>query len=239
MTTCLSGKTIMRLNKLHSTLSLAAATMVSVISLGGCVEDRTTLFIAGVYSFAGETTCEVEVSLTANQLAAGFYDPGTGAPYQMYLLVANGIQPLGDNDTLRPETSRIVIEGAVIRVTESLGGAGVTEFTQNLGFVVNPDDSEDPGLAAVGIPAIPAGMGLPDNEYTIFVSVFGETLGGIDVESSEFAFPVTVQSGGALTCDSIDNIPEERLHPCGPGFLAQDGFIGTCDGNSSPVCGGC
>src|SRR5690606_10322039 len=135
------------------------------------------------------------------------------------------------------ETSRIVVEGAVIRVTTAGSDEEVSAVTQYLGFVINPDSSEDPGLAAVGIPVLPTNTG--DGTYTVYVSVFGETLGGIDVESSEFAFTVNVKAGGATSCASIDNLPSELLRPCGPAFLAKDGFLGSCVSNSSSVCGGC
>jgi hypothetical protein len=218
----------MRLKNFSTALGLATAAIVSALSVGGCVEDRTTLFIAGVTGFEDDK-CDTEVSLAGQQLASGTYDPSTGNPYVVWLLIANGIQPLGDNDTLRSETSRIVVEGAVVRVEES-GGGEVAAYTVDSSVLVHPSESSEPGLTSAPIPVIPGGLGLDNGLYVLYISVFGETHGGIDVESSEYAFAVDVRSG-ALRCS------DGAGHPCGPA-LAQDGYAVAC-GDVTPECPAC
>lgn len=213
----------MRLKKLSTALGLAAVSTLSALSMGGCVEDRTTFFIAGVAGFPpDEPECDLDPSLSMTQLTVGTYDPSSGAPYITWLLLANGMQTLGDNDSLRPETSRIIVEGAVVTISQ--GENSVDSFTIDSSGVVNPDESEDPGLAVIPIAVLPAGLGISNGDYVIRISVFGETLGGIDVETSEYAFPVTVRSGSLVACTTgVDR----RGHPCAEG-AAQDGFEVTC-----------
>ncbi len=217
----------MRLKKLFSALSLLSLCSVGALAAGGCADNRTTLFISGVRGFVPGDACEVELSLGGTQLLSGTFDPLPGFPYYAWLIVANGMQPLGENDTLRPETSRIQLQGAEISISEVSGAAAAPAFTVNFAATISPDPSEDPGVAVLPVPIVPASLGLDPGGYQVSIVVFGETLGGTNVESGEFQFPVTVLPEGSLTlCESFAVLEEEQIHPCG--FLAQDGYAFPC-----------
>jgi hypothetical protein len=221
----------MRLKKLFGALSLFSACGLAAVTLGGCAEDRTTLFIHHVYAFS-PGDCEISPSLDGTQLGSGQFDPSFGTAYSAVLVIANGLQPLGDNDTLRPETSRIQLEGAEISVTSAGGGAGLPAFTSPFTITIDPVDGEDPGVVAGSVPLIPPASGIADGLYTINIVVFGRTLGGKKVESPEFGFPIQVLSGSAFYCGPAADV-EDLMHPCG---LPQDGFVAASCDPSVDVC---
>ncbi len=223
----------MRPKQLFSALSLLSLCSLGALATGGCADNRTTLFIAGVRYFEPGGDCEADESLGGNQLLSGSYDPLSGFPYYAWVIVANGLQPLGDNDTLRPETSRIQLQGAEISVRTVTGAAAAPAFTINFSATISPDDSEDPGVAVLPIPILQPSLSLNPGDYQVGITVFGETLGGTDVESGEFDFPVTVLPAGSLySCQATSE--SESVHPCGP--LAQDGYTYPCGGSSSEAC---
>lgn len=223
----------MRPKQLFSALSFLSLCSLGALAAGGCADNRTSLFIAGVRYFEPGGDCETDNSLGGNQLLSGSYDPLTGLPYYAWIIVANGLQPLGDNDTLRPETSRIQLQGAEISVRTVTGSAAAPSFTINFSATISPDESEDPGVAVLPVPILQPSLNLGPGDYQVGITVFGETLGGTDVESGEFDFPVTVVPEGLLfSCEAT--IESENVHPCGT--LAQDGYAYPCGGSSATVC---
>ncbi len=225
----------MRFTKLTRALSLAAILAAGATMTGGCADNRTSLVIMFVQ--APDDNCEFEVSQDSDGYSRGRYDPSFGQGYRVQLLLGNGLQPLGDNDTLRAETSRIQLQGCEVSVASAQAqGASVASYTQPLAFIINPDDSEDLGLASVGVEIIPAsiGVGLAAGTYIVTLRMFGTTLGGKKIESGEFAFPVDV--GSLAWCvSSLD------LGHSGGCLLGQDSPVHCLDyteANGSP-CDSC
>lgn len=223
----------MRPKNLTTALCLLTVCSLGALTTGGCADNRTTLFVVGVAQLVGGDECTVEVSLTTDLIGQGLLDASLRDAYIAPLILANGLQPLGNNDTLRPETSRIQLQGAEIAIDSQTGGAAGPAFTQYFSGTINPDPSEDPGLAAVSVEIIPRGLALSPGKYAVNIVVFGETLGGTDVESGEFSFPVEVLEPGALAaCFALE---EDDLHPCG--WHGQDGFPYPCSLNPClPTC---
>lgn len=221
----------MRLVPALVTLSLIAS---AALASGGCVENRTTMYIESVL---GQSSDSDECDITPPGeifVASGSYDPGAGRPYVAYLVVANQMVPLGDNDTLRPETSRIQLEGAEVRVPGEEG------YTVPFTATVHPDASTDPGYVTVGVPILRSSVS-PDDLYEVSIVVFGKTLGGLNVESGEFVFPITVvDSGDFAYCGTLAEMNDEgfRVDPCGR--FGQDGFLYPCsDDVYFPGCSVC
>jgi hypothetical protein len=150
------------------------------------------------------------------------------------------LQPLGDNNTLRPETSRITLEGAEISISGAAGGPGAAPFTSRFSGTIYPDDSEDPGLAVVEVPIPLYGLGLASGQYDISIVAFGTSHGGLNVESSAFVFPLTVLDAGLTgVCASAD-LEELAFHPCYPKYI-QDGSPFVCEqlGSTAGACASC
>ncbi len=230
----------MRLTKLAPTLTLLGLVAATSGLLGGCVDNRSTLFINNVIYLGPDDDCGFEASLDGEYRGTGLYDQFSGAPYTAGLVVANQLAPLGDNDTLRPETSRIQIQGAVVEVTSPQGGTPVEAFTVPFAGTIQPDDSEDPGLASISVSLLPANERLSPGTYIVGITVFGETLAGTDVESGRFDFPINVvEFGSYASCDSFASLADQGLtHPCGR--WSQDGYVVNCGSSTEgPNCSRC
>lgn len=216
-------------------LAALSVLLTPVALLGsGCVDNRATLFIDHVAGFEPDSECEVTLGIGTTEvfISQGSYDPQVPFPYIAPLVVGNQLVPLGDNDTLRPETSRIQLEGAEVRMEAPAGGSAIPAFTTYFSGTIHPESSTDPGLIWVNVPVIPGDADLDDGIYRLTIRVFGTTLGGTEIESGDFVFPVQVINGLYTTnCDGIDNVVP---HPCG---FVQDGYNWPCD--SRPLGGGC
>jgi|GEM_PF-1198597 len=219
----------MRLQKLLPALLLSASAATAALFLSACVDNKSTLYVDHVVAYdADEKTCSAQTGL---YLGTGSWDPAPGRPYVARMVLGNQLMPLGDNDTLRPETSRIALKGAEIQIEGSDGSLALPAFTTNFAATIHPDESEDPGFITVEVPLIPAGASTilaPGETYNVKLKVFGETLAGTEIESGEFVFPVLVlQPGDLMRCESdADLIEAEVSHPCGP--QPQDNFYYSC-----------
>lgn len=205
---------------------------------GGCVENRTTLYIDGVIAFEAGGDCEVEVSLESSKVLGGSYDPATGTSYALPLLFANGLQPLGDSDTLRPETSVITLEGLEVSISSVASPGAGSAFTVPAAGTIYPADGEDPGLsgAIFGLPLYD--LGLSTGSYNFGLIAFGKTHGGLDVESTEFNFPITVLPAGSRgVCDNVD-LDDEALHACYPTYVQDSAGAYRC-GDFGVTVGNC
>ena len=199
--------------------SLTALFGAGALASGGCADNRTSLYIDGVQGFEVDGECDLDPSVDSDRIGVGqgTYDPGSGLPYYAPLIIGNQLVPQGNNDTLRPETSRIQLEGAIVQVIGlDVGNTGlVSETTSYFSGTVDPVDSTSPGVAAVTV-ALFKNEDLRNGTYQVKIRVFGTTLGGTEVESGDFLFPVLVEAGSSPPC-----VDPELAHPCG---WPQDGF---------------
>lgn len=203
---------------------------------GGCADDRATIYIDHVAGFepGGECIGQIATDSTVLFNSRGTYDPQTGVGYFAPLVIGNQLAPLGDNDTLKSETSRVQLEGAEVHFDPP----ELPAFTANFAATVQPDSSTNPGLAQVTVMLIPPNSGLPDGSYQVTIRAFGETLGGTKVETGDFVYPIDVVSGSHTTnCLTFEALEAaERDHPCG---YYQDGYQFPCGSLSNSACPTC
>ncbi len=238
----------LRLVSLGLVVGLAAC-----LPLSGCADNDSSLFIKGVLvPEEGENEgCRYTAEGDATLLLSGTLDLSISNTYKMPLLLGNQLIPRGDADKLRTETARIVIRGAVVTVLEA--GADERElfaFTTNASGFVDPASGSDPGWGLSIVHAIPSdleaqlGLGLGEAiELNVAVSVFGDTLGGDEVESSTITFPIFVCRGCLVDCStagfdgSCRTVPEggELDVYCNPGQDAPT----PCQysGDADAICG--
>lgn len=169
----------------------------------GCSDEQTGLYIEG--NMAVEPPdCVASPGSTATLLLSGELDVALKPDYEALLLVGNQMTPRGDKDNLRTESMTVTITGAEVQLLDGVGQS-VTEFTVPASGTIRPDGSEDPGFGVIGVTLIPAveGARMFDEIQSrgqvltrvARVRVFGETLGGIDVESAEITYVVKVCRG--------------------------------------------
>jgi len=226
--------------------------LVWIAANAGCTDEETGLFIQGnVLREAPECIAEPEAGTTL--IGVGYLDVGLKLDYEATLLVGNQLTPRGDKASLRTETMITVIEGAEVRLFDDTGN-GVAEFTVPASGVISPDDSEDPGFGIINATLIPQTVGgsLADEltsrgevrTRVAEVRVFGQTIGGVDVESASIRYVIRVCEGclvnfPAAALDAQGNCGRGQMEqieetPCHPG---QDERLDCrlCNGYS-PYC---
>jgi len=202
----------------------------------GCADNDSSLFIAGV--MAEEGSCVFEPEADSIIRGSGTLDVAVSSTYSMPLLLGNQLIARGDAEKLRTETARIAIRGAVVTVIQVEGNTTRENFSTNANGFVNPATGSTPGYGVAVVTAIPSKLGealaaelAPGavQELNVAVSVYGDTLGGDEVESSTITFPVFVCNGCLIDCSTANPIggctafPEEELTVgCFPG---QDALV--------------
>jgi hypothetical protein len=175
---------------LLTTLSLAT-------SLYGCAENESTLFIEGVLALPA-SDCVARPDAEAEFTSQGVLDTLFAEGYVAAVQVGNQLTQQGNREKLRTETSRIHLEGATGTVFDVDGGAHDFEAIAT-GFV-HPAAGTEPGLAAMFVNLINGDMmdtlaGMDPGTIVVRFRVFGTTLGGQEIESGDYDYPIAVCNG--------------------------------------------
>jgi hypothetical protein len=185
----------MRRFSLKSLFALGIAG-ISAALLPGCAENDSMMFIIGVYARKAGS-CTPTADAGAPIWANGVLDRLFASDYAAALLVGNQITERGSREQLRTETSRVSLKGAEVSL-ETLGGAElVSPFSSTATGFVDAASGTDPTLTVMYASLIPPSVAgdLPEGTIVAKVRVFGTTLGGQDVESSELSFPIEICDG--------------------------------------------
>jgi hypothetical protein len=221
----------------------------------GCTEEQTGFFIeANVKVDPPECIARAEGSVT--RLLGGSLDVGLAQSYGAILLVGSQLAPRGDKTNLRSETMITTITGAEVHLYTDTGEPDPysPEFTVPATGVILPSGSADPGYGVVPVTLIPAATGVElareitsTSDYrtrVAVVSVFGTTIGGLDIESAEFTYVITVCEGCLVefpleALSTVDgscggSVEDSAPTPCAPG---QDDYVDCrlCSG-VNPFC---
>jgi len=210
------------------------ASVVCVMSLFGglvasaCADNEQTIFIRQVQApESGECTYPPDESATFYGL--GVLDLALTAQYRAGLLIGNQMVPRADPDRPRAETNRVRLTEAEVHV-QLADGTEVGSFTVAGNGFIDPGSGTTPGYgvflsvlvdpksaaalqgrleASAGVPAGScATTRLPGvGRIVSVVKVFGKTLGGKEVESSEFRYPIEVCCGCLVSFPPDANDP--------------------------------
>lgn len=220
-------------SSLRSLLAAAALIPTAIVSASGCADNDSSIFISGV-ARVQPPTCTVRPNANTVMQLGGVLDISIASTYTAALIVGNQMAQRGDKSNLRSETSRVNLRGAEVRL-ENADGSVIQEFTvPGTGFATI-NQSQQPGYGVIGITVIPGSVaaGL-SGEVPPFggsktvvanIRVFGDTLGGHELTSSELTYPVQVCNG----C-TIDYPPEA---------ISEDGeciITGQSLGSNSTSC---
>ena len=182
---------------------LAAPIMISSGLFGsGCADNESSLFVRAVLHRVGPA-CAPRASPESETLGGGVLDMAFatdvhGGSYVAALLVGNQLARVGNADQVRTETARITLKGAVVEVRDPAAGENsdpLVEYTTDGTGFVDPSSGTNPGYGIMYAELIPAGFTPSTSRVNVAVRVFGETLGGDEIESKELTFPISICTG--------------------------------------------
>lgn len=169
-----------------------------------CAEDDQSIFVRQVMAPPQNRqggTCTYLPDPTQPFLTEGVLDLAVRNNYGATILVGSQLLPRGDQSNTRAESNRAHMNGAVVKVTDA-NGASIGEFTSLASGFVDPGQTTTASFGLVGVTVIDAptaakvGVSPGDSKVVVAnVKVFGKTLGGVDLESGEFQFPIRVCYG--------------------------------------------
>ncbi len=182
---------------------LSALVILGVVGPLSCTDARTGIFVEGVLATPAPE-CVVVPDPGATHIGRGTLDLAFALDYRAALLVGNQLTPRGDKEQVRTETMNFLVNGAEVELFDSQFNS-LQRFRVPVSGSVPPNASEAPGFSVVFATLIPSSVGeafLEDLEGTTMtrtviaeVSVFGETLGGTNLDSSTYTFPIEVCHG--------------------------------------------
>ncbi len=191
---------------------LIAVVGIAVSAAGlnaACAHDDSTIFIRYVLQppVASGNGCLYSSDPSQPYISSGTLDIAFTTSYYAEFLVGNQMTPRGSVESNRTETSRVILQGAIVRVTDAATGAELRPaFTVSAGGSVDPASGGTPQYTPFGVVIFDsqaaAAVSIPQGGRTralTYVKVFGHTLGGQRVESNEFQFPIDICRGCLVT----------------------------------------
>lgn len=190
------------------TLSVTALALVAGSSVPACAHDDASLFVQAVLAppVPSGGTCTYVPNATAAVLSNGVVDAAilpTGNGYGEVLLVGNTLIPQGNATIPNSETSRIEVQGAIIQVIDPASNATVENNSVLTAGEVDPASGSAPSYAAIGVQMMSAAAvahfapasGGGARVALVYVTLYGQTLGGQNIQSNQFQWPVNICSG--------------------------------------------
>lgn len=181
--------------------------MVLMVLTTGCSDTYSTLFIRQVQRPDPEDDCTVTNDPTSGFVPSGVLDRAVEDGYNAALLVGNQMTPRGNNNLLRPESGRIQLYEMEIEVFD-FTGQSLAFFAEPISGFADIANSTLPGYGLVQASLLPPAVAAivdtsaGPQKVVARMRVFGNTLGGSEVDSSPWDFPITVcgAPGSAATC---------------------------------------
>lgn len=227
----------------------AAGSALLMIAAPGCADNESTLFIrqAQIAQSTSGGGCTVDSSPTSKALMGGIMDVAFATQYGANLLVGNQLVDRGSRDHVKTETSRVQLEGSEVYLTDSAGRQLGAPFTvPGIGFI-DPASGSNPSYGVLKSVLVDSVTGsklraemsaLPYGtvrRITAHVKVFGRSLGGLEVESGEWNFPIEV-CYGCLVSFPPEAINQATTPPsCSTGQDATDIKQPCSIGQDDPV----
>jgi hypothetical protein len=221
-------------------LAILATGLVGVVVAPGCSEVDSMLFIRQVLA-TKPPDCTVRAGVDSLSYTSGAFDASLKSEYTAQLLVGNQLVARGSSDLVRTESNKVALKSAEVTVLDA-NDAQLDSFSVPVtGFVDEAQGSEASfGLASVtlvssraarlalGLSSTPTAeqlaKAMTPKRVVTRVRVFGQTLGGSDVQSNEFQFIVFVCRGCLVSYPAgVDPDPtDDKLECTGTGLTDVD-----------------
>lgn len=207
--------------------------LVALTLSTACVDNDSSMYVEGVLAMT-PPNCELSADPGAPQLLRGTLDVAFLDSYQGAVLVASQLTPRGAKNQLRTETQGVELEGAEVTVLR--GERVLGEFSVPAGGFVSSTRAESPGYGLAVVTLIPPGITgglageIPNRGDAVTViaevRVFGRTLGGTEITSGAFTFPIDVCRGCLI------DFPLEAIEASGDGRICA----GSTEGVTTSQC---
>ena len=207
----------------------------------GCIKAETPFFIRSTKTQG----CDA-VSVDGTDLGEGRMDARYACSYSAVLELGNQLVKRGDETKLQVETSRISVTSFDVVTVDESTGAQISAFTTPSTGFVDPSSGGEPGygLAAAllvdraGANALKAAGG---GRIIAQITAHGRTLGGDDISSREFDFPINVCVGCLCSTPTDDTCVSSMSSPKEQCFFPQDSpfdcrFLGGHDCSEDLSC---
>jgi hypothetical protein len=191
---------LVQLRRLCAALLAAGA----AVAPSSCARNDSSIFVFGAL-VPNQSDCAFAPSSTPQIWLEGAIDAAYAGEYTAVLQIENQMVPRGDPNTLKTETSGVQLYDAEVQVLDT-SGAALTKFSVPVAGFVPPGNGGTPGLGATEVVMIDHGtvarlanmVGTSGNVQQVVSSVIvrGRTLGGLEVHTQEFLFPISVFNGG-------------------------------------------
>ncbi|MBW2527141.1 MAG: hypothetical protein JRI23_23365 [Deltaproteobacteria bacterium] len=182
----------------------------------GCVDNNSTIFIRQLQAPEAENFCVVSNTPDSLHWLEGTMDLSLASSYGGTVLVGNQLQERGDESTARVETGRVQLYEAEIELFD-YNGATVSSFTMPTTGFVDVSSGTTPSYGLAGVVLVDQGAGVAANQtYISRVKIYGENLGGIEVETGWWDYPIYV-CDGCLGCICPTSAEAEYAPSCRPG----------------------
>lgn len=231
-------------SKLLGTVSLAA-----LVALAACEDNRGSLFVRGVVPAAVDTTtggCTIDPA-SDSLLSGGTVDVGLTTGYTLDLSVASQLIARADRSDTQAEVNRVTISRAEVRISSSKA-LRRSRFSSLVSGIIDPSsDGSTPGLGYVSVNVIEPDLAaelaeqLQDGsttELVAYIKLFGETLGGNDVESGFFQYPFSACFGCLVTFPVKDGVVDcsTAATTTGTCRIGQNAPVPCSACSNNPVC---
>jgi hypothetical protein len=219
---------------MHSSATLSSIT--ALVLLAGCVDhDASSFFVSGHVKPDDECFLEPGNPLVSR----GVFNVEAAFGYFVFPLYNNQLRNRGSDAPLRADPNGILITSAEVELRGAAGlpiafGAPPNPFTvPTSNYVPSTENANTPAQAVGNILVIPPAYAdvlfqqlggdeaSPDAASVVIASirVFGETTGGVDVESDEWLWPIDICLGSCLfLCVPADAAPTEPCCTVGQDF---------------------
>lgn len=184
-------------------LAVTVTAVLAGAAMPACADNDESVFVQHVLAPPQNRQNGVCIYTPDPQAAfqsEGELDVGVRDDYRGIILYGNQMIQRGDPLQTRSESSRFHLDGAVVRVSETNGNI-IHEFTSTTSGMAQPQNNNVPGFAVAGITmidAVASGIirtGQLPRVVVATIRIFGRTLGGTEVESGDFSFPIRVCNG--------------------------------------------
>jgi hypothetical protein len=194
-------------------LALALFGAASAPMASGCVQAEAMFYIKNVKA----QNCE-DIGVDSPQLPIGKMDVRYSCSYIAILELNNQLVRRGDETKLQVETSRISVTAVDVQIFGA-DGSFVKEFTYPTSGFVDPANGTNPGRGLAGALLVDGEaasiMAASPGPYVVSVVAQGRTLGGDNIESRPFEFPIEVCVGCLCYAPTDDDCINSSENPTG------------------------